>query len=201
MAAADLLSLTETASYLGIAQKTKTDTEIQTFITATSLRVDEICGPNVIRTVTNEAHDGGATVIKLDHAPVSTFTTVTEYSGTTATVLTAESNSSQPANSYLWDTRTELLYRRANGGDWFFPAGRRNIVLTYQAGRVADTASVTSQFKEAALIIVAHLWRTERGAGTMTFGEDGGLVPGFGFAIPRRAMELLADQVRGPVIV
>jgi hypothetical protein len=194
----DVLSSDEAKRLVSIsASNTDQDAELEVFITAVSRRLDELVGPIVVRTFTAEPYNGGCLSIRLLHAPVSSFTTVTEYNGTTAQVLTAETNAAKTANNYLWDSTLGRLYRRASGNDAYFPAGRKNVTVTYVAGRAATTAAVDEKYKRAAGIILAHLWRADRGSGSETFGEYSYPV---GFAIPNRALEILGDELRAPLI-
>jgi hypothetical protein len=53
---------------------------------------------------------------------------------------------------------------------------------------------VPAPFGEAGRIILEHLWQTQRGpsARPTLGGEETVALPGFGFAIPNRAAELLS---------
>ena len=194
----DLITPDEAKRLVAISSaNTDQDAELEVFITAVSRRIDELAGPVVVRTLTNEAHNGGCTSIRLNYAPVSSFTTVTEYLNTSATVLTAETNATKTSTNYLWDSTVQRLYRRSAGQDAYFPAGRKNVTITYIAGRAATTAAVDEKFKRAAGVILAHLWRADRGSGSETFGEYSYPV---GFAIPNRALEILGDDLRAPLV-
>ncbi len=194
----DVVTLDEAKRLITInASNTDQDAELETFITATSRRIDELCGPVVIRTLTNEAYNGGCNSIRLKYAPVSSFTTVTEYLNTAATVLTAETNTVKTSTNYLWDSTVNRLYRRSSGQDFYFPAGRKNVVVTYVGGRATTTAAVDDKFKRAAGVILAHLWRADRGSGNETFGDYSYPV---GFAVPNRALEILGDELRAPLV-
>jgi hypothetical protein len=66
--------------------------------------------------------------------------------------------------------------------------------FTYQAGELV----VREDYRLAALIIVQHLWETQRGTMGVQLGGDGETyVAGRGFAIPRRAIELLGTPLPG----
>lgn len=200
MATNDLLSAAEARAAVAIdTSDTSQDANLAIYNTAVSLRLDELCGPVVQRTVTSELHNGGNYFIQLYNRPVASVTTATEYVGTTGTTLTAESNSSKPSSAYMLETRTGILRRRASGGDTRFATGRQNIAVTYVAGRYATTSAVDERFKLAAQIMLSHIWRVERGGGNQTFGE---FVPsGSSFAVPNRVLELLADELLEPVVV
>jgi len=199
MATNDLVTLTETKQSLRLTTTNESDSLLTAWITAVSTRVDELCGPVVARTVTDELHDGGYWWIAPKLAPVYSVTTLTEYdtSGTSRS-LTAEDYDTKPTDGYLVDG--DLIRRRGSGGDALFEPGRRNVRLTYQAGRVANTAAVPEQIKRGVLMILAHMWREEHGTPTGQFADDGGIVVvGAGWAIPRRARDLLGEYLRVPV--
>lgn len=197
MATLDVLTAAEARDATKIVGA-ESDERLFRLNTAVSVRLDALCGPIVARSIT-ESHDGGRRSVIPWNAPVSSWTSVTEYQGTTAQVLTAETAGTEPANGYLWDPVRALLYRRSGGYDYRFWAGRQNIVLVYSAGRAATTVLVPERFKEAAAIIVGHVWRTENGSGNQTFGSD--QPSGFSsFAVPNRAMELIAQDRRIPGI-
>lgn len=202
MATLDLVTLEEAQGALNIdTSDTTHDTALTAYITAVSLRLDELCGPIVVRTITGETHDGGNHQIWLDYIPISSVTTVTEYANTTATTLTAETNATKPSSAYMVDLQTGKLVRRSSNGNTTFAKGMQNIAVTYVAGRATQTSTVSEKFKLAANLMLAAIWRREQGAGTTTFGEFASPVMGATFAIPNAVMELLADEIRGPVVL
>ncbi|MEU8270830.1 hypothetical protein AB0B89_27190 [Sphaerisporangium sp. NPDC049002] len=69
------------------------------------------------------------------------------------------------------------------------------IRFTYVAGRT----DIPPHVDLAAKILLQHLWDTQRGqsGGVRVGGSDEVYDPRFGFAIPRRVLELLGDQVSG----
>ena len=204
--AVDHISLTEGKNALGIgASDTSQDTDLAAYITGVSMAIDGVVGPVVVRTITDELHDGGDGLgrgrIFLRYHPVNSVTTVTEYASTTAQVLTAESNSTKPASAYNVDLKAGVISRRGGGGYSRFPVGVDNIKVTYIAGRFADTASVDANFKRAAEITLLHNWRREQGQGTVSFNElqsDDPLTPTF--AIPRAALQFLPREGLAPLV-
>lgn len=63
------------------------------------------------------------------------------------------------------------------------------------ATKVTGT-SAPSAVKLATLILVAHLWETQRGpASSPLAGDDQIVVAGWGYAIPNRVKELIAPDV------
>lgn len=183
----------QSATTVAGGQAGANDDDMARFITAISRRIDELAGPVVIREIADERHDGGrdwATGrhwIELDHAPVDSITTLTEYDETTATVLTAETNAVKPADAYLLEQTglRAIVRRRSSNGDALFPAGRRNVTVTYQAGRFAATESVDAQFKVAAAAVLRRLWTREAGAwaGGADPLEDPANLPAFFVAV------------------
>lgn len=171
----DVLTLAEAKAAVGLAQtNTDADDRLAQAVTAISAQLDELCGPVRTRTVTAETHDGGGYSIQLRRVPVYSLTTVTEYTGTTSQVLTAETNATKTATNYLHDgTAGKVisghLIRRSSNYDTTYPAGRRNVEVTYVSGRAAATEVVPARFKEAASMMLRHIWTAEMASGTETF--------------------------------
>lgn len=178
------------------------DDELRRWIGAVTERVDQECGPVVQRTIENELHNGGNRRIFLDMSPAASITTLTEYVSTTPTVLTVETNASKPAAGYLLETvgGVSWVWRRSSGTDGCFPAGRRNIDVTYVAGRYADTASVAPHFKMAVESILRRLWAREgsawsRGGDPFDTGSQA-----FFDAFKQSMREWLQDEIRMPAV-
>lgn len=202
----DIITLTEAKTAINVSG-TNYDTELALFITGLSRRIDEICGPVVVRTVTNEYHDGGKPRIWLRETPVDSVTTVVEWLSSSSTSLSAESPGTYPASGYLLDNvdTRYFLWRRSSNSDSTFADGRRNIVVTYEAGRYANTAAVDAKFKLAAASIMRRLWKRESSAwsqnATSYFPEDDTMVGNMRFykAVDPMIRELLADEMLSPV--
>ncbi|GGM64102.1 hypothetical protein GCM10012275_38290 [Longimycelium tulufanense] len=206
MATLDVLTLAEAKDALNLANTTAHDEELPAWITGVSLRLDELVGPVVQRTITAENQDGGGHLIFLEHHPITSITSVTEYDNTTATTLTEETNSTKPTDGFLTDRysadRTllsNILRRRSDNADAFFPPGRNNVEITYVAGRFADTASVDERYKRAAALMVINLWRSQQDS-TGNVGEFD--VPQLifpTFSVPRAVRELLNGELQDPL--
>ncbi|MCA1572419.1 MAG: hypothetical protein LC798_19385 [Chloroflexi bacterium] len=201
----DVLTLDEAKRALNIpAADTTFDVEVASYVTAVSRRLDDLTGPIVVRTITNEPHDGGGTYVFPNHTPVLSVTTVTEWLSGTSQVLTAETTAASTTTDYFLagvGTHGAHLRRRSSWSDMVFPWGAGNVVLTYVAGRYATTAAVDPKFKQAAAKMLSLMWRGDQGAGSVTFGaptDEGGTLLGFGFAIPNFVAELLAEERRPP---
>ena len=204
--AIDWITLDEGKRALNIPlADTNFDTEVASYITAVSQRLDDLVGPAVKRTITGEVHDGGLGFILPVHSPVLSVTSVAQYISGTATTLTAETTTVSTVNDYLLvggGTHESVILRRSSWSDSVFAPGRSNVVITYVAGRFNDTASVSAKFKQGAAKMLALLWKGDQGAGTVTFGapveaEGLGII---GFAVPRAVTDLLAEELRPPVV-
>lgn len=202
MAILDVLTLNEAKASLNVTGTTQYDTELPGYITAVSQRLDTLCGPVVRRTVTGEQLDGGFESIFVEFFPVTSFTSIIEYDGVIATVLTSETNFVQPDNAYrsysyqpdptLYGNR---LVRRSAGFRKKFTFGIGNVVVTYVPGRFADTVSVGEKYKKAAGLILQNLWRSQQDStGRMDeFDVPMQMFPKF--AVPNAALQLLCNEV------
>lgn len=207
MAATDLLTIVEARRAVNHpAGDTSHDVDLQLYITGISGRVDAICGPVVVRTVTGEEHNGGRSKILLDVQRVSSVTSVSEFSNTTETVLSEESNATKPTSGFLRHTVTpyDWIIRRSGNADATFPSGRNNVVVTYVAGRHADTASVDETFKLAAASVLRRIWKREQSSWAQQrdfFPDTENPRPTLTFfkAVEPMIRELLADEVLPPV--
>lgn len=199
----DVITLAEGKAAVNIATADTTqDTELASFITAISRRLDSLCGPVVKRLIAEEDHlTYGQAVLETRLRPIYDVQGVVEYdSAGNHTHLTEETVTTKPADGWLIDPTTSSRFRvlrRSQGLPYTYPQG--GIVrLEYNAGRYATTAAVDAVFKQAAAIMLANLWRREQGVGSNTFGNTGDmfnpLVPTF--AVPRAVLELLAEYLR-----
>ena len=206
----DILTLVEAKRALNMSADDLTRIEVLTAaITAVSQTLDEVCGPIMARTITSERCDGGDYCVTLRHWPVVSVSSVVEYSGTSATTLTEETAGTAPASGYLLEpysglantsAYTGLITRRSGGYDYPFAAGRRNVVVTYSAGRFttnnsATNGGVTEQFKHAARLTLENWWQQFRDS-IATVGEFETPVQSFPrFAVPAAARQLLGGEV------
>ena len=198
----DVLTLAEAKAELGIGTgDTSNDATLARKITAVSRRLDQACGPIVIRTITGEVLEGGADHAFVEFCPVFSWTSVTEYSATVAQVLDPEDYDTQPTYGYIAQrggTPTSVysgrLERRSAGGTLRFPAGPEAVRVTYVAGRFATTAAVDPLFKEAAAVMLKNAWRTQEAAvqGLGEFDVPAQNFPRFG--IPNYVADMLADE-------
>lgn len=178
-----ILSLADTKAHLNITSTVTThDEELRGWIESVTAGIEHLAGACVQRTVV-EDHDylpvSGARVIALRKTPVISLTSLMAVldGGIDYTVADLDVDGSTG------------IVRRLDGGRLYGP-----LRATYVPGRMVISANLT----HAAKIILQHLWRTQYGAsraGSAISGGDDFLVteqvPGFGYAIPNRALQLL----------
>ena len=164
---------------------------IDRMIAGISRLLDRKCGPVVKRTITAEAHDGGNGSVKLYYAPVATVTSVAEYWFNASHTLLEEVPGGQATFQFRLNPRQGMLYRREVGFDRPFFPGRLNVITTYVAGRYDTTALVDDQFKEAAALTFASLWRPQYGMR----GPDAPPLAVAPFALPNAAKEILHGEL------
>lgn len=178
------------------------DDEVRRMIVAVTPLVELKCGPIAADLADrDEWHDGGAQTIALLYRPVLSVTSVTEAYGANVVHTLGEQildgSGAVDAFGYSIDKDSGILTRRVSGMVGPFAAGRRNVHVLYKAGR----AVVPENIQTAVQIVVAHLWETQRGK-TGGRGQSANSeliqVPGIGYLVPRRAIELLeADPYAG----
>lgn len=175
-----LFSLAAAKAKLDIpAASTGDDEELREFIEATTACVEFFVGPVVRRTVTQVVRGGNPSVL-LHTAPVISVTTMTGIDPGLPIVDTS-----------ILDVDPESGVLGRTDGLVFSPGRYRAV---YVAGRTAVPANVSL----AAKLILQHLWRTNYGAARGLAGIGGSEdfqvtepIPGLGYAIPNRALQLL----------
>jgi hypothetical protein len=168
-----IVSLVDLKSHLNMTS-TSDDDELQLVLDAAERVVEEIAGPRSPDTVTETVTVVGGTAI-LSRRP-------------TGPVL-----SGGIAVGGVVDGPAGLV--TGLGGN--YGLATRRLTVTYPVG----SDDVPPEVFMACLIIAAHLWETQRGAAPVgpLSGDDAFPTPGLGFAIPNRALELLAPYRRPAV--
>jgi len=171
-----LVTLDEAKAQLDIDSSAH-DTELQVYLDALPAAIEGYVGVIEQRAVTDIVEGCGPTLSVL-HPPVLTVTALSGAltGGTVYDVDTLHVNG--PAG----------IIRRLDGGH--FTGGP--FTVSYTAGR----ATVPPTIKLAALILLQHLWRTQYGASRVPSGgaDDWSVtdpIPGFGYAVPNRVLQLL----------
>lgn len=187
-----IVSLADMKTHLQIGSTATYDAQLQGYIDAATVIVEEIGDIALSRSVA-ETYDGGGTTIVLLQTPIISISSVIEYVGTIAYTLTQTANPSLATGPYCYqvDLASGLLVRLATGVVSRFPAGRRNVFASYTAGQALPPANVVLALKE----LVAHWWRWGQQGNRPEFTDgavdDMSMVSSSGYAIPNRVVELL----------
>jgi hypothetical protein len=170
-----LVSLQDVKDDLGKTGTTDDDELQRTIFTATAILLNHpayrVSDAVAVTTRTQWAPSNGCAigeVIVLDHYPVVAVTSVTEYTPL-AQVIAAEpldTTGTFTGWGYTIDNATGILTRTSSGLRTYW-RGRVKIVYT------SGSTSVPDDIKQACLVLVAHLWETQRGGvGTVPTGLD-----------------------------
>jgi hypothetical protein len=175
-----IFSLAEARAQLKTsAGNTIGDEELRLYLGSVTAIVEDIVGPQTLVTRTYTTNGGGPTIL-LHHPPV-TIVSVTEN----GMALTQGSD-------YVVDYAAGIIYRGTLRGGYIFMPGNDNVVIVYTTGTTTSPLNV----RKAAGIILAHLWQADQQGYRPQFGapDDDVTTTPTGFAIPRRAAELLAPS-------
>jgi len=185
-----VLPLQDAKDQLNIPQATTTsDGEIQSYIATIESALRRYTGgPLVNKVITAERSEmlSNQTVIPVRQRPLVSVTSITSASGG---AIDISAGLDLDANAGLIRRKLGLPFY----GPFFTWLPQVNV--TYVAGW---GTSVPAAFNSAARIILQNLWDTQRGPAALPMG-GGDMVtpPGFGFAIPNRAAELLNGMQNG----
>ncbi|WP_406398809.1 hypothetical protein [Streptomyces uncialis] len=180
-----LLTLTEAKAQLDLDSTTH-DTELTAYVEGLTAAIESHVGPVENRQVT-EVVEGRTTTLCLTRIPVVALTSLTP--------VHPQGQTFTPGELHL-DTTGGIL-RRLDAGT--FRGGLWTAVYTAGRGAVPPTINL------AARILLQHLWRTQygasRGLGSVGGGDDYAVtepVPGWGYAIPNRVLQLLEPYKAAP---
>lgn len=151
---------------------TASDGELQDTLDAAIEVVEGFVGPLTAGDVTEVHRNVFSSQIVLRQVPAGDLVQVSARNGLVSTPL--------EASDFELDAATGIL--RVVMGSGFYGTYE----VTFSAGRTTLPASL----RLAILIVAAHLWETQRVPGASRFGGDSP-VPA-GFAVPNRALELMA---------
>jgi uncharacterized phiE125 gp8 family phage protein len=173
-----VVGLAEAKRYLNVTATTD-DEEIRRMLGVATDLCERYTGRALRRKTVTETHltRGTTADIVLRQVPVLSVSSVT-LNGTAV----------DSSGYTLWNS-LGLLCRGSVTAAYPWTAG--SVAVTYVAG-YADPPQVAV---EAVLVVLRHLWDTQRGssAGLPGLGNtDDGYTPGASYALPRRAQELLA---------
>ena len=184
-----VLPLQDAKDQLNIpASDTANDAELLAWLGAIQSGLERMTGgPVTNRQVTEraEALDGWRKICLRQRPLVSVVSITAESSGTAVSVTDVKLD----ANAGIIQRATGWPFL----GPFFYAEPWFNV--TYVAGW---GTAVPAAFNSFARIVIQWLWETQRGPLAMPMaGEQQVMVPGFGFAIPDRAAELLDGSLNG----
>ncbi|MFE2555971.1 hypothetical protein ACFXGT_08035 [Streptomyces sp. NPDC059352] len=159
------------------------DPLIRFWLEATTRAVEYFVGPVIVRTVVEDHQVGTVNSLALRKTPALTLQSVV--------ALRAGGPGYDAAGLHL-DPVTGAV-TRTDGGQLVGP-----LQVTYRAGRPVITANLLG----AAQLILQHLWRTLAGPGRPQRGttdyDVSEPIPGLGYAIPNRAIQMMNPDDQGP---
>ncbi|WP_239404643.1 hypothetical protein [Frankia sp. Cj3] len=182
-----ILSLQDAKDHLDIPGATTThDSEIQSKLDTITAALERYTGgPIVTRSITERVEaTAGGTALAVRQRPLVAVTSIVDVASGVATSITdleIDANAGIIRRRLGWPFIIGLAYR----------VGPPVFTVTYTAGW---GTAVPAAFGEAARIIIGHLWATQRGPSLRPgiSGDDTTQVYGMGFAVPNRALQLLA---------
>jgi hypothetical protein len=186
-----VLPLQDAKDALNIAQSVTTgDTEIQQYVATIQTCLMRMTGGPLTNQAVSERTEmmSYQTVIPVRQRPLVSVTSITSASGGAIDIsagLDLDANAG--------------LIRRKLGLPFYGPFFQwlPQVTVAYVAGW---GTSVPAAFNTAARIIIQHLWASQHGPAArpqMGAFNEMVTVPGFGFAIPNQAAELLAGSLNG----
>jgi hypothetical protein len=184
-----VLPLQDAKDALNIPQATTTsDAEIQSYIATIESSLEKATGGPLTNRVVTERSEmmASQTIIPVRQRPLVSVTSIASASGSAIDI----------SGGLDLDVNAGLI-RRKLGLPFYGPffTWLPQCTVTYVAGW---GTSVPAAFGSFARIVVQHLWNSQRGPAALPMG--GGemvTVPGFGFAIPNMAAELLNGSQGG----
>jgi hypothetical protein len=187
-----VLPLQDAKDALNIPQSvTSSDAEIQQYIATIESNLERMTGgPLVNRSVTERAElTGDFTVLQVRQRPLVSVTSI---------VSAASGQALDISGGLDIDTNAGTV-RRKLGWPFYGPyfVWLPSMLVTYVAGW---GTAVPAAFGTASRIILQNLWETQHGPSarpSMGASSDMVTIPGFGFAIPNQAAELLNGSQNG----
>ena len=187
-----VLPLPDAKDALNIAQTVTTyDTEISQYVATIESCLERMTGGPLVNTSITERAEltGGFTVLQVRQRPLVSVTSIVSVASGQAIDISAGLDLDVNAGTI----RRKLAYPFYGPYFTWLPA----MSVTYVAGW---GTAVPAAFNTAARIIIQNLWETQHGPSarpSMGATADMVTVPGFGFAIPNQAAQLLEGSQGG----
>jgi hypothetical protein len=164
MATVDIVTLAEVKTFLNI-DGTTYDAELPDYISSASQMVVNAIGPVNAEPRLQTFPSGQVLALALRYFPVIAVSSVTV------------NGSALAASAYTLNEADGLL--TAASGFGYGP-----VIVTYSAGRTPIPADI----RHATLVLVKHLWATQRGGAMRGSSEP---QPGSSYSMPNRVLEIL----------
>jgi hypothetical protein len=183
-----VLALQDAKDMLNIPQAaTTSDAELESFIATIETSLEGLTGgPIVNRVISAERAEfsGWYQMLQVRQRPLVSVTSITSARSGTVIDISGGLDINPAARTI----------RRKDGSP--FSTDSTVALVTYVAGW---GAAVPAAVNSAARIILKNLWDTQRGAtaAPMMGGGETAMIPGFAFAIPSRAAQLLNGTLNG----
>jgi hypothetical protein len=181
----EVLSLADLKTQLNITTTTN-DAELARYAATAVLIIETILGGPVLNRTVSEtvyATDAGQALVLRQQGLVSVTSIVDQQSGV-----------SMDVSQLIIDANARVVRQKFFRPFWYWGP----FTVTYVAGQ---GTSVTEDTVTAAAIITQHLWDTRRGPVIRPqLGGEDLVVTSAGYAIPRRAMELLQGNAQEAVV-
>lgn len=183
-----VVTLQQAKDFLNITS-TDADSEL-TFVVSAAESMWARRGGPVGSTARDEWLDGGEKFVVVRNVPIISVTSITVSLGAITYTLTEyPTGTSGYAWAYTVDKTTGTFVRRAAGVAIPFESGTRNVHVQYTSGY----ASVPEDVQLAVLLLVKHMWTTQRGVGLRpAMGGMEDAAPSATYMWPHKAEEILA---------
>lgn len=184
----DVITLAQAKAFLNITDATA-DAELPFYMDAAqAMWVNRGYPVGTPAEPVDEWYDGGTDTIVTRSGPIDSVQLITESWGSvTYTLVEHDTGTSGYAWAYTVDLQTGTFIRRAAGIATFFAPGVRNVHIQYTPGFTV----VPSDIQLAILLLLKHMWSTQRGIGKRpgTGGNDD-VAAKEGFAWPYRVQQI-----------
>lgn len=168
-------SMEELKAHLRLTDTDTEDAKLKDVLVAVTDLMEPVVGP-VTPTTFTETHYGDCIIPR--RTPLASVTSITPYQGTALT-----------SDAYRLDTDLGAIYLRYSYSYEY--------TLVYRAGHNPWPANL----KQAGLVICQHEWSVRNGTGGRPSPDLDSLamIPGFGFLVPHRALELMRGHIHAGV--